>query len=63
MGIADICKLGFRKKGYQCTELVSAIRNSVERCTEWDLPLYICQLYVALAFDSVRREAVWRRGG
>lgn len=64
-GSADNCVLGFRK-GYQCAELVNATRESVKRCTGWDLPLCICQLDFAQAYDSLRHEAVWnamhRRG-
>lgn len=64
-GSEDTCVLGFQK-GCQRAECVGAIRNSIGSCTEWDIPLYICQFDAPRMYDSVKHEAVWnamyRRG-
>lgn len=64
-GVPDTCMLGFRQGG-QRMELRIVIRNTVETCTEWDIPLIICQFDFVGAYDSVRHEAVcnvmYRRG-
>lgn len=56
----DEAMLGLRK-GYQCAELISAMRLFVERSLEWQTPLFFAQLDFAKAYyDSVIHTAVWR---
>ena len=46
---------GFRK-GRGCIDQIFALRNIIEQCIEWNVPLYINFIDFKKAFDSVHRE-------
>ncbi len=50
---------GFRK-GRGCMDQIFALRNIIEQCLEWNVPLYINFVDFKKAFDSVHRETLWR---
>ncbi len=49
---------GFRK-GRGCMDQIFALRNIIEQCLEWILPLYINFVDFRKAFDSVHRNTLW----
>ena len=50
---------GFRK-GRGCIDQIFTLRNIIEQCLEWNVPLYINFVDFKKAFDSVHRETLWR---
>ena len=50
---------GFRR-GRGCIDQIFAIRNIIEQCIEWKMPLYINYIDFKKAFDSVHRETLWK---
>ena len=50
---------GFRK-GRGCIDQIFALRNIIEQCIEWNVPLYINFIDFKKAFDSVHRESLWK---
>lgn len=44
------------RKGRGCIYQIFALRNIIEQCTEWNVPLYINFIDFRKAFDSVHRE-------
>ncbi len=50
---------GFRK-GRGCIDQIFALRNIIEQCLEWNVPLYINFIDFKKAFDSVHRETLWK---
>ncbi len=49
---------GFRK-GRGCMDQIFALRNIIEQCLEWIVPLYINFVDFRKAFDSVHRNTLW----
>ena len=49
---------GFRK-GRGCIDQIFALRNIIEQCIEWNVPLYMNFIDFRKAFDSVHRETLW----
>jgi hypothetical protein len=50
---------GFRP-GRGCIEHISALRNIIEQCSEWQRELYIAFVDYEKAFDSLHRDSLWR---
>ena len=50
---------GFRK-GRGCMDQIFALRNIIEQCIEWNVPLFINFIDFKKAFDSIHRETLWR---
>ena len=50
---------GFRK-GRGCIDQIFALRNIIEQCLEWNVPLHINFIDFKKAFDSVHRESLWK---
>ena len=50
---------GFRK-GRGCIDQIFALRNIIEQCLEWNVPLYINFIDFRKAFDSVHRDTLWK---
>lgn len=42
-----------------CTDQIFTLRNIIEQCIEWNVPLYINFIDFRKAFDSVHRETLW----
>ena len=45
-------------KGFQCLEVVHALRLVSEKCLEWGMPLILISLDVRKAYDSLKLGAV-----
>ena len=55
--------MGFRP-GYQPLMMIDALRMTVNKCAEWDRPLFVGQTPVAAAFESMDHGDVinfWRK--
>ena len=53
-----VLKAGFRKeKG--CIDQIFDLKNIIEQCIVWKLPLYINLIDFKKAFDSIHRETRW----
>lgn len=39
-GLADACMMGFRKID-QCTDSTSIVHGTIEKRTDWDIPLFL----------------------
>ena len=50
---------GFRK-GRDCIDQIFALRNIIEQCIEWNVPLYMYVIDFKKAFDRVHRESLWK---
>jgi len=53
------CQCGFRP-GRGCGDALFVIRGILERAWEANVPLYICFIDLAKAYDSVDRETAWK---
>ena len=49
---------GFRE-GHQASELTFTVRQLIEKCNEWRMPLFILKVDLAKAFDRLSHRAVW----
>ena len=50
---------GFRP-GRSCTDQIFSIKQIIERCIEFDIPLELCFIDFKAAFDSLDREVLWK---
>ena len=57
--VIDEEQAGFRN-GRSCTDHIFTLRNIVEQCEEWRVPLYVNFIDFRKAFDSVHRDTLWR---
>ena len=52
---------GFRKgRGCCDQDLVLALRNIIEQCTEWQRQLILNFIDFEKSFDSIHRESLWK---
>ena len=58
-GSFDEEQAGFRT-GRSCADHIFTMRNIIEQCEEWQMPLYVNFIDFQKAFDSVHRESLWR---
>ncbi len=50
---------GFRK-GRGCIDQIFTLRNIIESCAEWNIPLHINFVDFQKAFDSIHRNTLWK---
>jgi hypothetical protein len=50
---------GFRP-GRSCTDQIFSIKQIIERCVEFDIPIELCFIDFKAAFDSLDREVLWQ---
>ena len=50
---------GFRE-GRGCIDQIFALRNIIEQCMEWNVPLFVNFIDFQKAFDSIHRDTLWK---
>jgi len=48
------------RHGRSCSEQIFTLRNIVEQCSEFQTPLFVNYVDFKKAFDSIRRESLWK---